>query len=610
MKLSDLIKQASSAVGTYANTVGGPGAKLASGGLNMLQNSINKSSPGFKATTTTQAGTPVAVPASERADLQGFDYYANLAKNATKPETKAAANDWLKRNLLDDTQSVVDTTDTDAMQYDFGGGSDIDFSTPTSQVAYSAEKMNELFGTKSPEDLFAMREMLRRKAALAEAGLLPEEEYMQYQGLPGLEGEQGYSFNDTIALNRATADIFSNAAVKADKAITQAGLDAKTQASAGGLSFGGMEPWQQSIINATSVGSTKDERNANRQDLIMAASQGADAFVQALIGKGEANLKGTQLDEFNSRITNVAALQSALSSLESSGIKLSNFRSVRNRAEQIFGKQSPEYAAVQMLFEQVSASERNKIFGASLTGNEQAAANKFVINDKDTNETAIVKAQKMIGVMNYANDITALKATGATRQKIDEWQKAGYLKTFDEYTGGTSKSSGGDTFEYNGQTYKKNPDGSATLVSFSQVGGGTNIAQGIVAGYNIAPYATDPLHEKKVATIYQKTPQFKSPKDIDMVIRQVAPKSKITGNMIATAASTYGVDPKMVYAIMLQDSSLGTAGMGARNNNPGNIGQFDHLGQPVAGYKTMQDGVNAVAKWLSKKRVADQKQYT
>ena len=50
---------------------------------------------------------------------------------------------------------------------------------------------------------------------------------------------------------------------------------------------------------------------------------------------------------------------------------------------------------------------------------------------------------------------------------------------------------------------------------------------------------------------------------------------------------------------MAQDSSLGTAGMGARNNNPGNIGQFDNLNRPVKGYKTIQDGVNAVAQWLS-----------
>lgn len=150
---------------------------------------------------------------------------------------------------------------------------------------------------------------------------------------------------------------------------------------------------------------------------------------------------------------------------------------------------------------------------------------------------------------------------------------------------------------------KKYRDVNPNDLSFNNVGSGTNRAPKVVAGYDISSYATDPNHERSVATIYQRTPQFNTPADIDKVIRSVAPRSPITGQMIATAANTYGVDPKMVYAMILQDSSLGTAGMGARNNNPGNIGQYDNLNRPVAGYQTLQGGVNAVAKWLSKKKV-------
>jgi len=149
--------------------------------------------------------------------------------------------------------------------------------------------------------------------------------------------------------------------------------------------------------------------------------------------------------------------------------------------------------------------------------------------------------------------------------------------------------------------YRRLPNG--TYEVLTNVGSGTNKAPKVVAGYDISSYATDPNHERKVATIYQRTPQFRTASDIDSVIKTVAPKSRITGQMVATASSKYGVDPKMVYAIMLQDSSLGTAGMGARNNNPGNIGQFDNLGRPVAGYQTLQGGVDAVAKWLAKKKV-------
>lgn len=53
---------------------------------------------------------------------------------------------------------------------------------------------------------------------------------------------------------------------------------------------------------------------------------------------------------------------------------------------------------------------------------------------------------------------------------------------------------------------------------------------------------------------------------------------------------------------MAADSSMGTKGLGARNNNPGNVGQFDSLWtQGVKWYATLQDWVNAVAQNLAKR---------
>jgi hypothetical protein len=72
--------------------------------------------------------------------------------------------------------------------------------------------------------------------------------------------------------------------------------------------------------------------------------------------------------------------------------------------------------------------------------------------------------------------------------------------------------------------------------------------------------------------------------------------------MINIAAQKTGMDPLMIATVMAADSSMGTKWLGARNNNPWNVGQFDSLGtQWVAGYKTLQDGVNAVAENLQKR---------
>lgn len=135
----------------------------------------------------------------------------------------------------------------------------------------------------------------------------------------------------------------------------------------------------------------------------------------------------------------------------------------------------------------------------------------------------------------------------------------------------------------------------------------TNVAGGIVAGYNIGKYATDPTHESSVAKLYSNLSSynFNDSTSIDKAIKNASSTSPITGQMILNASKQFGVDPKMVFAMMQQDSSLGTAGMGARNNNPGNIAQFDHLNKPVKGYATLQDGVNAVAQWLGKNKAPE-----
>lgn len=55
-------------------------------------------------------------------------------------------------------------------------------------------------------------------------------------------------------------------------------------------------------------------------------------------------------------------------------------------------------------------------------------------------------------------------------------------------------------------------------------------------------------------------------------------KGPITTEMIYNTAEKYGIDPLMVATILAADSSMGKFGLGSRNFNPGNVGQFDSLG--------------------------------
>lgn len=129
----------------------------------------------------------------------------------------------------------------------------------------------------------------------------------------------------------------------------------------------------------------------------------------------------------------------------------------------------------------------------------------------------------------------------------------------------------------------------------------TDVQNGIVGGYNIGSYATDPNHERAVASILNNIGQFKTVQDIDNYIQTQAPGSPITGQMIANAAGKYGVSWEMMTAMMQQDSSLGTKGNGAKTFNPGNVGN-DDAGN-IRNYGSWQAGVDAVGKWLSNHKV-------
>jgi hypothetical protein len=122
-------------------------------------------------------------------------------------------------------------------------------------------------------------------------------------------------------------------------------------------------------------------------------------------------------------------------------------------------------------------------------------------------------------------------------------------------------------------------------------------ASAVINGYDISAYATDPLYEQKILTILAAMPVFTSLEEVDAYIQETAPGSPVTAAMIQAAVDTYSVDTSLLIAIMQNDSSFGTAGVGARTKNPGNVGNTGYAEQSFA---TWEEGVAAVAEWLSR----------
>lgn len=124
------------------------------------------------------------------------------------------------------------------------------------------------------------------------------------------------------------------------------------------------------------------------------------------------------------------------------------------------------------------------------------------------------------------------------------------------------------------------------------------------AATSTQPYATDPNYASEVGNIYKTlattTPQ-PTPDTIDAYIKAHAKSSPVSGVMILNAASQYGVDANLLTSVLAQESDFGTAGAGAKTQNPGNVGNTDNGGTHT--YNSWQQGVNAAASELAKRKV-------
>lgn len=121
--------------------------------------------------------------------------------------------------------------------------------------------------------------------------------------------------------------------------------------------------------------------------------------------------------------------------------------------------------------------------------------------------------------------------------------------------------------------------------------------------YDISTYATDPLHEQKIANILQTMGAMTDTAQIDFYIDGKATASPVTGQMIMSAAQEYAVDIRLMMAIMELDSRFGTAGVAVDTMNPGNVG---NTGTAIHNYASWQEGVTAVAEWLNRHRITNQ----
>jgi len=105
---------------------------------------------------------------------------------------------------------------------------------------------------------------------------------------------------------------------------------------------------------------------------------------------------------------------------------------------------------------------------------------------------------------------------------------------------------------------------------------------------------------KRAETATKVVRRMDTAEKVDNYIKSKYPSSPVTGAMIMNGAQSYEVDVRLMMAIMEQDSSFATAGKAIRTLNPGNVGNDDDGN--LRTYGSWQEGVTAVAEWLSRHR--------
>jgi len=125
--------------------------------------------------------------------------------------------------------------------------------------------------------------------------------------------------------------------------------------------------------------------------------------------------------------------------------------------------------------------------------------------------------------------------------------------------------------------------------------------------YDITSYATAPNHERTVWKCLEHMPLMYSAEEYDAYIRTVACNSPVTGLMVEQSSEKYDVDARLMLALMKVDSRIGTdrkpdgrPTRAVRTKNPGNVGNDDSGRDKPC--ETWEEGVELVAKWLSRHR--------
>lgn len=384
-------------------------------------------------------------------------------------------------------------------------------------------------------------------------------------------------------------------------------------------------PFQATIEGAASyAGSVTGEATAQKQLANLAKNGDYPALlnrIEALGRKGMGAQLSTDVSQAQNQIKAIDNMSSVLKKYEDAGGDMGFLKGTEQDIATRIGQLAtdPKFASIATQLTAAFQQYRQQMTGAAFGASESAQyksvfpsadktfeLNRAVMdglrNFQEQNVNAAYETQLGEGYTNLKDYVEkGLTPTGKVLLKTEEEAKNKVIELGKQDPAVQSAVSG---------FIQDNPKASAydvlqflgVPVATSNEVSMTDPSNGIVGGYDIKSYATDPNHERRVAAIYNKTKGLTDASSVDEYIHRIAPNSPITGDQVMKASIAKGVTPGMILAIMEQDSTFGTQGKAVRTKNPGNVGNTDS-GDTKA-FRDWQEGVLAVAENLAKRKTS------
>jgi len=335
--------------------------------------------------------------------------------NYATPEAAAAAN----RDV-----NVVSQDDSEYAGLLNGSGSDNN--TPTTDLQYTMNKINETMGTQSPADLFSMRQRLARDQALAKVGQLPTDNAQNpvFDGLGITQGAPSYDYGQRMNVNNATADIYSPQINALDDLI-KAQKDNKDGSNGAILQqlASSSDPIDKVILNMANKETTVEKRTMMAQQL-KAQSGDYSSLVQNIVN----TYSPTQANEYNALVTSGNNYQNAVDYVtQNPGITTGFLKDSGQKIVRLANRTGdPKYLALKALVENAEQPIRKEFFGVAVSSGEEAKASQAMTSSKDTIEAMLIKVAIKKAITQANIEVGPLMQKAPTNKDI----QAAYKKVY------------------------------------------------------------------------------------------------------------------------------------------------------------------------------------